>query len=132
MSVRTVILVISLLVCSQLTLAQDRTYLLAGRMVDVVDGRLLSDRTIVIAGDRIERVAASSSVDIPAGADVVDLGDMTVLPGLLDMHVHLAGDTKAKGYRRLEASIPRIALHGAANAREASGPRLEGTSAFGR
>ena len=117
MSVRTVILALSLLACGQLALAQDRTYVRAGRVVDVVDGRLLGDRTIVIAGDRIERVAASPSIDVPAGADVIDLGDMTVLPGLLDMHVHLAGDTEAKGYRRLEASIPRIALHGAANAR---------------
>ncbi len=97
--------------------AQDTAYVRAGRLVDVVDGRLLSDRVIVIRGDRIERVAASSSIEIPDGATVIDLSDATVLPGLIDMHVHLIGDAQAQGYENLAASLPRNALHGAANAR---------------
>ena len=47
--------------------AQDETYIRAGQLVDVVDGRLRSNQTIVIRGDRIRRVGASSSIDIPAG-----------------------------------------------------------------
>lgn len=98
-------------------ISQDETYLRAGRMIDVVDGRMLTNQTIVVRGDRIERVAASSSVDVPAGGHVVDLADATVLPGLIDMHVHLTGDPQAQGYKNLAASIPRNALYGAANAR---------------
>ncbi len=99
------------------SLAQDETYIRAGRMLDVVDGRVLTNQTIVVRGDRIERVASSSSVDVPADGHVVDLGDATVLPGLIDMHVHLTGDDQAQGYKNLAASIPRNALFGAANAR---------------
>lgn len=97
--------------------AQDETYLRAGKLVDVVDGRLRSNQTIVIRGDRIQRVGASSSIDVPAGANVIDLRGATVLPGLIDMHVHLTGDPQAHGYKGLAASVPRNALFGAANAR---------------
>jgi imidazolonepropionase-like amidohydrolase len=92
---------------------QDRTYIQAGRLVDVVDGQLRSNQVIVINGERIERVG--SNIDVPDGARVIDLGDMTVLPGLIDMHVHLTGDPDAQGYANLATSIPRSALFGVAN-----------------
>lgn len=98
-------------------MAQDETYIRAGRLVDVVDGRMRTNQTIVIRGDRIERVGSSSSIDVPPTANIVDLGDATVLPGLIDMHVHLTGDADAHGYKNLAASVPRNALFGAANAR---------------
>jgi len=96
-------------------LAQDLVYVKAGRMIDVVDGRMRTDQTIVIRGERIEKVG--SGIDIPAGARIIDLGDKTVLPGLIDMHVHLAGDPDAQGYANLAASVARNALYGAANGR---------------
>jgi len=95
--------------------AAQTTYVKAGRMIDVVDGRLRTHQVIVIDGDRIDRVGAG--IAIPAGANVIDLGDATVLPGLIDMHVHLTGDASAQGYENLAASVPRNALFGAANAR---------------
>ncbi len=98
-----------------LAIAQDETYIRAGRLVNVVDGRMLANQTIVVRGDRIERVGASSSIDIPAGGNVIDLSNATVLPGLIDMHVHLTGDPDAQGYKNLAASVPRNALFGAAN-----------------
>ena len=101
-------------------LAQDATYIRAGQLVDVVDGRVRSNQTIVIRGDRIERVGNSSAIDIPAGANVIDLSNATVLPGLIDMHVHLTGDPEAQGYKNLAASVPRNALFGAANGRRTS------------
>ena len=97
--------------------AQDMSYVRAGRLVDVVDGRLLTNQVIVIAGDRIERVGPAANVSVPAGAEVIDLTDYTVLPGLIDMHVHLTGDPDAQGYQNLAASVPRNALFGAANGR---------------
>ncbi len=106
-----------LLVCGQFAAAQQLTYIKAGRLLDVADGRMLIDRTIVVRGDRIERLGSASSIDIPEDANVVDLSDATVLPGLIDMHVHLTGDSDAHGYKNLAASVPRNALFGAANAR---------------
>lgn len=105
-----------LFIC-QLAIAQETSYIKAGRLIDVANGRMLTDQTIVIRGERIERTGASSSIDIPPGASVIDLTNATVLPGLIDMHVHLTGDPDAQGYKNLAASIPRNALFGAANAR---------------
>jgi imidazolonepropionase-like amidohydrolase len=97
--------------------AAETTYIKAGRMIDVADGRVLRDRVIVVDGERIERVGTPGSIDIPPGARVIDLGDQTVLPGLFDMHVHLIGDTSAQGYQNLAASLPRNTLFGAKNAK---------------
>ena len=95
----------------------DPTYIKAGRMIDVADGRVLTNRVIVVDGERIDRIGSASSIEIPAGAEVIDLGDHTVLPGLFDMHVHLVGDTSAQGYQNLAASLPRNTLFGAKNAK---------------
>lgn len=105
------------LVASDEVLAQDLIYVRAGRLVDVVNARVLNDQTIVVRGERIESVGPSASISIPAYARVIDLGNSTVLPGLIDAHVHLTGDPDAQGYERLAASVPRNALFGAANAR---------------
>ncbi len=97
--------------------AQDEVFVKAGQLVDVVDGQVRSNQVIVVRGDRIERVGNASSIDIPASASVIDLSDKTVLPGLIDMHVHLTGDPEAQGYANLAASVPRNALYGVANGR---------------
>ncbi len=115
-SIQTLAFSLCLLIAGQ-AVAQDMTYIKAGQLIDVVDGRLRADQIIVIRGDRIERVGSSASIDIPQGANVIDLGNATVLPGLIDMHVHLTGDPDVQGYASLAASIPRNALFGAANAR---------------
>ncbi len=108
---------ICLLIFGQFAAAQQITYIEAGRLLDVADGRMLTNRIIVVRGDRIERIGSANAIDIPEDADVVDLSDATVLPGLIDMHVHLTGDPDAHGYKNLAASVPRNALFGAANAR---------------
>jgi imidazolonepropionase-like amidohydrolase len=65
------------------------TYVHAGKLLDVRSGKMLSDQVIVIRGDRIERIAASGAMQIPAGAATVDLTHATVLPGLIDCHTHI-------------------------------------------
>jgi imidazolonepropionase-like amidohydrolase len=65
------------------------TYVHAGKLLDVRSGKMLNDQVIVIRGDRIERLAASGEVQIPAGATTVDLYHATVLPGLIDCHTHI-------------------------------------------
>jgi imidazolonepropionase-like amidohydrolase len=64
-------------------------YVHAGKLLDVRSGRMLGDQMIVIRGERIERVAPASEAKPPQGANVIDLGRATVLPGLIDAHTHL-------------------------------------------
>jgi imidazolonepropionase-like amidohydrolase len=86
-------------------------------LVDVRAGRVLGGQTVLISGDRIQRVGPSSEVAVPSGAMVIDLGSATLLPGLIDCHTHLTGDPRETGYPSLGVSIPREALTGAKNAR---------------
>jgi imidazolonepropionase-like amidohydrolase len=59
----------------------------AGKFFDARSGNLLANQVIVVRGDRIADVGAS--VEIPAGATVIDLANATVLPGMIDAHVHV-------------------------------------------
>ena len=58
----------------------------AGRLLDVSAGSVVENATIVVRGDRIE--AVGRDVRVPAGAQVIDLSDQTVMPGFIDMHTH--------------------------------------------
>ena len=59
----------------------------AGRLFDARSGALLDNQVIVIRGDRIADVGAG--IEVPAGATVIDLSNATVLPGMIDAHVHV-------------------------------------------
>jgi len=61
----------------------------AGRLFDGKSDRLLTNQVVLIQGDRIAEVGPGDRVKIPAGAEVIDLGRSTVLPGLIDAHTHL-------------------------------------------
>jgi imidazolonepropionase-like amidohydrolase len=61
----------------------------AGKMFDPKSGTNLANQVVVITGDKITEVGPASNVKIPAGAKVIDLSQATVLPGLIDGHVHL-------------------------------------------
>src|SRR5262249_20256338 len=58
------------------------------RVLDVEHGKWLADQTIVVVGDAIKSVGPSKGAKVPTGAEVVDLTDKAVLPGLWDMHAH--------------------------------------------
>ena len=87
----------------------------AGHLLDVKTGKTLSHQTIVIQGDKIASVGGDMSV--PAGAQVIDLSNATVLPGLIDAHTHVTMHYQLRLLRRLAISVPREALIGARNAR---------------
>lgn len=92
-------------------------YVRAGQLLDVESGRLLRDQAIVIEDARIVSIGPAADTPVPAGAHVHDLSSRTVLPGLMDAHVHLHGDADLQGYRRLSVSLPAAAIKGAKNAR---------------
>jgi imidazolonepropionase-like amidohydrolase len=89
----------------------------AGRLVDVVAGKVLTDQTILIEGERIVAVGARGAVNVPAGAETIDLSRSTVLPGLIDAHTHLTADPYMSGYRSLGVSDVRAAMFGVQSAR---------------
>lgn len=72
--------------------AQSTTALVNATVVDVERGTLVPNQSIIVAGDRIERVGPSASTPVPRGATRVDLRGRFVIPGLWDMHVHIAGN----------------------------------------
>lgn len=86
----------------------------AAHMLDVRSGAMVEQAVVLIADDRI--TAAGSKLAIPAGAQVIDLGNKTLLPGLIDMHTHLTGNPEDAGYASVAISVPRATLTGARNA----------------
>ena len=89
----------------------------AGRVLDVKTGNTLTGQAIVIEGDKIVSVGPASAAKAPADAQIIDLPNATVLPGLIDAHTHLTFDVNLVGYASLGISVPREALIGAKNAR---------------
>ncbi len=95
--------------------AQQPIVLRAAAMVDVVKGELIRPAILVVEGGRIRSVG---SAQVPAGARTVDLGDLTLLPGLIDAHTHLTFDISGDWVTRSVRELPAdAALRGARNAR---------------
>lgn len=63
----------------------------AGRLFDSKAGRILENQIILVDGEKISGVGAAEQIQIPAGAQVIDLSKATVLPGLIDGHTHVFG-----------------------------------------
>jgi imidazolonepropionase-like amidohydrolase len=92
------------------------TAIKAGRLVDVDSGTLLTDQVILIRDSRI--TAVGKSLAIPADAAVIDLSAMTVLPGLIDCHTHLAdGAHETEPLKQLTKTAAQVALESVPNAR---------------
>ncbi|HEY6506705.1 MAG TPA: amidohydrolase family protein, partial [Vicinamibacterales bacterium] len=72
------------------------TAIRAARLFDSVTGRMLTGQVVLVQGERITDVGASSQIAIPAGAQVIDLGTATVLPGLIDAHTHMFNNPTPK------------------------------------
>src|SRR5215470_8170867 len=73
----------------------------AGRLLDVKTGTILSDQAIVIEGDKIASVGPAKSVQATADAKVIELPNATVVPGLIDGHVHMTINPNQLGPARL-------------------------------
>jgi len=76
----------------------------AARLLEVDTGKILAPGELLIQGDRIR--AVDTHVERPQGARVIDLGDRTLLPGLIDAHVHLFLHPGAEDLQTVEESVP--------------------------
>jgi imidazolonepropionase-like amidohydrolase len=76
----------------------------AARLLEVDTGKILQPGEILVEGERIRAVGAS--VDHPQGAKIIDLGDTTLMPGLIDAHVHLFLHPGAEDLQTVEESVP--------------------------
>ena len=93
--------------------AQTPIAIRATRLLDVQSGTLRAGQIVVVRGDRIESVGTA----VPAGAQVIDLGDVTLLPGLIDAHTHLTYDIEGDwAHRDVTETAADAALRGARNA----------------
>jgi imidazolonepropionase-like amidohydrolase len=86
-------------------------------VLDVKTGKLSDAQTIVISGETIQSIAPTSSVAAQPGDKIIDLGSMTVLPGLIDVHTHLTMNPDFDPYRELTTTDAKEAINGVVNAR---------------
>ncbi len=101
-------------ICALTTLASAQvTAIRAGRLVDPDSGTVLTDQVILIRDSKIEKVG--KGIDVPVKATIIDLSKMTVLPGLIDCHTHVAdgahdgepmGQFKKTGAQVVLESVP--------------------------
>ena len=147
----------ALLFCSFLissVLIGQSTYLHCGKLIDTKEGKILTNITIIVAGKKIMAVEDGFSMPKSAEDVVVDLKSKTVMPGLIDLHVHIESETNPKSYledytlndadvafnaqhfahvtlmsgfttvRDLGGSGVNVALRNAVNAGKVDGPRI--------
>jgi imidazolonepropionase-like amidohydrolase len=94
---------------------QKSTVLHAAHLLDVAAGKLLSPGEVLVTGNRITEVG--EHVSHPAGAETIDLGTATLMPGLIDAHVHLFLHPGNEAFQTVLESVPQRTLLAAAAAK---------------
>ncbi len=97
--------------------ASRRILVRAGHVLDVKTGKVSDGQTIVVVGETIQSIAPTASVAVEPSDVVVDLGGMTVMPGLIDVHTHLTMNADFDPYRELISTSAKEAINGVVNAR---------------
>tara|TARA_B100000315_G_C14562139_1_gene581063 strand:+ start:936 stop:2234 length:1299 start_codon:yes stop_codon:yes gene_type:complete len=107
---------ITAIVCSTAVLAET-TVITADRMIDVANGKVVKQAAVIVNDNIITASGRLKDLTVPNEATRIDLGNATLMPGLMDMHVHLTSDATRHGYKRLEVSLPRAAIIGVKHAK---------------
>jgi imidazolonepropionase-like amidohydrolase len=94
-----------------------RTLVRTGHILDVKTGAEPAAQTIIVTGDRITAIAPTASTPKQAGDTEIDLTRYTVMPGLIDVHTHLTGDTNFDPYHELTMTPAKEAIIGVENAK---------------
>jgi imidazolonepropionase-like amidohydrolase len=88
----------------------------AARLLDVKAGKIVKPGEVLVQGDRIAEVG--TSVKHPANAEVIDLGDRTLMPGLIDAHIHLFLHPGAEDLQTVQESVPERTIMATLAARD--------------
>ena len=88
----------------------------AARLLDVRAGKIVKPGEVLVDGDRI--VEVGPSVKHPTGAEILDLGDRTLMPGLIDAHIHLFLHPGAEDLQTVQESVPQRTITATLAARE--------------
>jgi len=88
----------------------------AARLLDVRSGRVVTPGEVLVQGERI--VEVGTAVKHPAGAEVIDVGDRTLLPGLIDAHIHLFLHPGAEDLQTVQESVPERTIAATLAARD--------------
>ena len=88
----------------------------AARLLDVKNGRIVKPGEVLVLGEKI--VEVGTAVKHPVGAEVIDLGDRTLLPGLIDAHVHLFLHPGAEDLQTVKESVPQRTIQAVLGARD--------------
>lgn len=107
---------IMLLACAG-PVAAETVHITAARMIDVESGKVIEHPMVNVTDGRITGIMDARTVRLPGDAKIIDLGDKTLLPGLIDMHVHLDSNPRYGGYTGLQFTDSFWTAQGTANAR---------------
>jgi len=91
------LLLLFLLAAVSVAKAQD-TYIQCGKLIDTKNGKVLTNKTIVVSGKTIKSIQEGFILSINSNDKTIDLKTKTVMPGWIDMHVHVEGETSPTAY----------------------------------
>lgn len=116
-TIATASIIVATALFSSSALAQSMV-LKGARLLDVTNGDLINNQVVVVKDGRIEAIGSQESINLPLGVDIIDLQGQTLLPGLIDMHVHLTSGGGYHGYERLKLTDERRAILGVVHAEQ--------------
>lgn len=96
----------------------EQVYLTAGTFIDPVSGETVKNAAFIIEDGKVVSRGTERALNAPKDAKRIDLGKATLMPGFIDMHVHLTGDAETGPYQSLGISDERAAIIGVKNARK--------------